>query len=170
MLKNFIWFLHYIILCCADDVVYNQSVNATSTLDKRRPDLRDELGYIAPPNRKLPPVPGSNYNTCDRIKRGRVWSKKKKTNTINCMFRYSLFKSSPLFFCFYFFFNPSPPTNFVEHVVAAAAFFFVFHFYVTLIIIIRPTLSLTFHMGSKAAHVRGIEQPTSGFKRHDAFA
>jgi Down syndrome cell adhesion protein 1 len=53
-----------------DDVVYNQSVNASSTLDKRRPDLRDELGYIAPPNRKLPPVPGSNYNTCDRIKRG----------------------------------------------------------------------------------------------------
>ncbi|KAJ8982888.1 hypothetical protein NQ317_004318 [Molorchus minor] len=52
------------------DVVYNQSCNATSTLDKRRPDLRDELGYIAPPNRKLPPVPGSNYNTCDRIKRG----------------------------------------------------------------------------------------------------
>ncbi|XP_068899435.1 cell adhesion molecule Dscam1 isoform X29 [Tenebrio molitor] len=52
------------------DVVYNQSVNASSTLDKRRPDLRDELGYIAPPNRKLPPVPGSNYNTCDRIKRG----------------------------------------------------------------------------------------------------
>lgn len=55
-----------------DDVVYNQSVNATSTLDKRRPDLRDELGYIAPPNRKLPPVPGSNYNTCDRIKRGTI--------------------------------------------------------------------------------------------------
>ncbi|KAI4460599.1 basigin related [Holotrichia oblita] len=54
------------------DVVYNQSVNATSTLDKRRPDLRDELGYIAPPNRKLPPVPGSNYNTCDRIKRGTI--------------------------------------------------------------------------------------------------
>ncbi|KAK9680805.1 Immunoglobulin domain [Popillia japonica] len=53
-------------------IVYNQSVNATSTLDKRRPDLRDELGYIAPPNRKLPPVPGSNYNTCDRIKRGTI--------------------------------------------------------------------------------------------------
>uniref|UniRef100_A0AAR5PMN7 Down syndrome cell adhesion molecule-like protein Dscam2 n=1 Tax=Dendroctonus ponderosae TaxID=77166 RepID=A0AAR5PMN7_DENPD len=53
-----------------DDVVYNQSCNAASTIDKRRPDLRDELGYIAPPNRKLPPVPGSNYNTCDRIKRG----------------------------------------------------------------------------------------------------
>ncbi|CAH0555672.1 unnamed protein product [Brassicogethes aeneus] len=53
-----------------DDVVYNQTCNAASTLDKRRPDLRDELGYIAPPNRKLPPVPGSNYNTCDRIKRG----------------------------------------------------------------------------------------------------
>ncbi|XP_049823713.1 Down syndrome cell adhesion molecule-like protein Dscam2 isoform X9 [Aethina tumida] len=52
------------------DVVYNQTCNATSTLDKRRPGLRDELGYIAPPNRKLPPVPGSNYNTCDRIKRG----------------------------------------------------------------------------------------------------
>lgn len=45
-----------------------------ATLDKRRPDLRDELGYIAPPNRKLPPVPGSNYNTCDRIKRGTVIS------------------------------------------------------------------------------------------------
>lgn len=46
-----------------------------TTIDKRRPDLRDELGYIAPPNRKLPPVPGSNYNTCDRIKRGTVISK-----------------------------------------------------------------------------------------------
>nr|XP_023016837.1 Down syndrome cell adhesion molecule-like protein Dscam2 isoform X6 [Leptinotarsa decemlineata] len=57
---------------CMYDVVYNQSCNATSTMDKRRPDLRDELGYIAPPNRKLPPVPGSNYNTCDRIKRGTI--------------------------------------------------------------------------------------------------
>ncbi|XP_046388214.1 Down syndrome cell adhesion molecule-like protein Dscam2 isoform X11 [Ischnura elegans] len=55
-----------------DDVVYNQSAGGNSTMDKRRPDLRDELGYIAPPNRKLPPVPGSNYNTCDRIKRGTV--------------------------------------------------------------------------------------------------
>ncbi|XP_024939109.1 Down syndrome cell adhesion molecule-like protein Dscam2 isoform X47 [Cephus cinctus] len=53
-----------------DDVVYQQSGVVGATLDKRRPDLRDELGYIAPPNRKLPPVPGSNYNTCDRIKRG----------------------------------------------------------------------------------------------------
>ncbi|XP_054740544.1 cell adhesion molecule Dscam2 isoform X11 [Anastrepha obliqua] len=52
------------------DVVYNQTMGPGATLDKRRPDLRDELGYIAPPNRKLPPVPGSNYNTCDRIKRG----------------------------------------------------------------------------------------------------
>lgn len=50
-----------------------------ATLDKRRPDLRDELGYIAPPNRKLPPVPGSNYNTCDRIKRGTVISKQNIT-------------------------------------------------------------------------------------------
>ncbi|XP_017784824.1 PREDICTED: Down syndrome cell adhesion molecule-like protein Dscam2 isoform X11 [Nicrophorus vespilloides] len=58
--------------CRFYDVVYNQSVNAVGTLDKRRPDLRDELGYIAPPNRKLPPVPGSNYNTCDRIKRGTI--------------------------------------------------------------------------------------------------
>lgn len=33
-------------------------------------DMREELGYIPPPNRKLPPVPGTNYNTCDRIKRG----------------------------------------------------------------------------------------------------
>ncbi|XP_072155021.1 cell adhesion molecule Dscam1 isoform X2 [Bemisia tabaci] len=53
-----------------DDIVYNQSMVGGNTMDKRRPDLRDELGYIAPPNRKLPPVPGSNYNTCDRIKRG----------------------------------------------------------------------------------------------------
>ncbi|XP_049309219.1 Down syndrome cell adhesion molecule-like protein Dscam2 isoform X14 [Bactrocera dorsalis] len=53
------------------DVVYNQTMGPGATLDKRRPDLRDELGYIAPPNRKLPPVPGSNYNTCDRIKRAR---------------------------------------------------------------------------------------------------
>lgn len=50
-------------------------MNPAGTLDKRRPSLRDELGYIAPPNRKLPPVPGSNYNTCDRIKRGTVISK-----------------------------------------------------------------------------------------------
>nr|CAD7456160.1 unnamed protein product [Timema tahoe] len=57
-----------------DDVVYNQSAGGNSTMDKRRPDLRDELGYIAPPNRKLPPVPGSNYNTCDRIKRGHTGS------------------------------------------------------------------------------------------------
>lgn len=54
----------------SDDVVYNQSMVNGNTIDKRRPDLRDELGYIAPPNRKLPPVPGSNYNTCDRVKRG----------------------------------------------------------------------------------------------------
>ncbi|XP_063975860.1 cell adhesion molecule Dscam1 isoform X4 [Diachasmimorpha longicaudata] len=56
------------------DVVYQQTGAIGATLDKRRPDLRDELGYIAPPNRKLPPVPGSNYNTCDRIKRGTVIS------------------------------------------------------------------------------------------------
>ncbi|XP_031786534.1 Down syndrome cell adhesion molecule-like protein Dscam2 isoform X10 [Nasonia vitripennis] len=57
------------------DVVYQQTGVVGATLDKRRPDLRDELGYIAPPNRKLPPVPGSNYNTCDRIKRGTVISR-----------------------------------------------------------------------------------------------
>ncbi|XP_055624194.1 cell adhesion molecule Dscam2 isoform X36 [Toxorhynchites rutilus septentrionalis] len=58
------------------DVVYNQSMGpaGAATMDKRRPDIRDELGYIAPPNRKLPPVPGSNYNTCDRVKRGTVIS------------------------------------------------------------------------------------------------
>ncbi|XP_026315579.1 Down syndrome cell adhesion molecule-like protein Dscam2 isoform X12 [Hyposmocoma kahamanoa] len=58
-----------------DDAVYNASQAAlgggTGTLDKRG-GLRDELGYIAPPNRKLPPVPGSNYNTCDRVKRQAV--------------------------------------------------------------------------------------------------
>ncbi|KAI5709459.1 hypothetical protein M8J75_000409 [Diaphorina citri] len=52
-----------------DDIVYNQSmVGGMNTVDKRH--INEELGYIAPPNRKLPPVPGSNYNTCDRIKRG----------------------------------------------------------------------------------------------------
>jgi hypothetical protein len=59
-----------------DDAVYNASQGAigggAGTLDKR--GLRDELGYIAPPNRKLPPVPGSNYNTCDRVKRQAVIS------------------------------------------------------------------------------------------------
>merc|ERR1719219_2689950 len=32
----------------------------------------EEMGYVPPPNRKLPPVPGtnSNYNTIDRIKKG----------------------------------------------------------------------------------------------------
>ncbi|CAH0581352.1 unnamed protein product [Chrysodeixis includens] len=58
-----------------DDGVYNASQaalgGAGGTLDKRG-GLRDELGYIAPPNRKLPPVPGSNYNTCDRVKRQAV--------------------------------------------------------------------------------------------------
>lgn len=34
-----------------DDVVYNQALGG-ATMDKRR-DLRDELGYIAPPNRKV---------------------------------------------------------------------------------------------------------------------
>nr|XP_037870593.1 Down syndrome cell adhesion molecule-like protein Dscam2 isoform X6 [Bombyx mori] len=58
------------------DAVYNASQaalggGAGGTLDKRG-GLRDELGYIAPPNRKLPPVPGSNYNTCDRVKRQAV--------------------------------------------------------------------------------------------------
>ncbi|XP_055385728.1 cell adhesion molecule Dscam2 isoform X15 [Condylostylus longicornis] len=62
------------------DVVYNQTMGPGATLDKRRPDLRDELGYIAPPNRKLPPVPGSNYNTCDRIKRGTVISRGMRAN------------------------------------------------------------------------------------------
>lgn len=60
----------------ADDVIYNQSMPGNAmTMGKQRPDLHDELGYIAPPNRKLPPVPGSNYNTCDRIKRGTNISK-----------------------------------------------------------------------------------------------
>lgn len=59
-------------------MVYNQALGGpggAATMDKRR-DIRDELGYIAPPNRKLPPVPGTSYNTCDRIKnRGTVISK-----------------------------------------------------------------------------------------------
>ncbi|XP_047530778.1 Down syndrome cell adhesion molecule-like protein Dscam2 isoform X47 [Vanessa atalanta] len=58
------------------DAVYSAAGalgGAGGTLDKRG-GLRDELGYIAPPNRKLPPVPGSNYNTCDRVKRQAVIS------------------------------------------------------------------------------------------------
>lgn len=58
-----------------DDIVYNQSMVGGNTIDKRCPDLHDELGYIPPPNRKLPPVPGSNYNTCERVKRGTGISK-----------------------------------------------------------------------------------------------
>lgn len=50
---------------------YNASMPPPSTMDKRHPGFREELGYIPPPNRKLPPVPNSQYNTCDRIKRGR---------------------------------------------------------------------------------------------------
>jgi hypothetical protein len=40
-------------LISTDDVVYNQALGGgAATMDKRR-DLRDELGYIAPPNRKV---------------------------------------------------------------------------------------------------------------------
>lgn len=63
-------------MVCTDDGVYNTAGGALGgggSLDKRG-GLRDELGYIAPPNRKLPPVPGSTYNTCDRVKRQAVIS------------------------------------------------------------------------------------------------
>lgn len=53
---------------------YNASMPPPSTMDKRHPGFREELGYIPPPNRKLPPVPGTQYNTCDRIKRGQCFS------------------------------------------------------------------------------------------------
>lgn len=68
----FFRYLIITIISLLDDMtVYNQSmIMGGNTLDKRHADFNDELGYIAPPNRKLPPVPGSNYNTCDRIKRG----------------------------------------------------------------------------------------------------
>lgn len=73
--RTYVYFTRLRVHCIIDDVVYQQTGVGGATLDKRRSDLRDELGYIAPPNRKLPPVPGSNYNTCDRIKRGTVISK-----------------------------------------------------------------------------------------------
>lgn len=77
--------------------VYNQSmIMGGNTLDKRHTDFNDELGYIAPPNRKLPPVPGSNYNTCDRIKRGK-YILLKLTYNIN-LFMFVLF----LLFLLYF--------------------------------------------------------------------
>ncbi|CAG0885271.1 unnamed protein product [Cyprideis torosa] len=44
-------------------------------LDKRHSHFPDELGYIAPPNRKLPPVPGGNFgnfNTINNLKRAPV--------------------------------------------------------------------------------------------------
>ncbi|KAK4008603.1 hypothetical protein OUZ56_013738 [Daphnia magna] len=53
-----------------DDVIYNQASAGNATMKRNGGDMRDELGYIPPPNRKLPPVPGTQYNTCDRIKRG----------------------------------------------------------------------------------------------------
>ena len=56
-------------VCVADDVIYNQA-GGSATMKRNGGDMRDELGYIPPPNRKLPPVPGTQYNTCDRIKRG----------------------------------------------------------------------------------------------------
>jgi hypothetical protein len=53
-----------------DEIIYNQGGGAT--MKRGGNDMREELGYIPPPNRKLPPVPGNNqYNTCDRIKRGK---------------------------------------------------------------------------------------------------
>ena len=45
----------------------------------------DEMGYVPPPNRKLPPVPGtnnSNYNTIDRIKKGKTFEKFKKLHLV----------------------------------------------------------------------------------------
>lgn len=75
--ENFLKYFLQIFFPKSDDVVYNQALGGpggAATMDKRR-DIRDELGYIAPPNRKLPPVPGTSYNTCDRIKRGTVISK-----------------------------------------------------------------------------------------------
>lgn len=96
-----------------DDVVYQQTGVGGATLDKRRPDLRDELGYIAPPNRKLPPVPGSNYNTCDRIKRGTVISKPPLPTNPN-------FRSTVVFFFYFRFFIQA----FID--VALARPFFVF--------------------------------------------
>ena len=61
-------FIHSIFL--SDDVIYNQASASHATMKRNGGDMRDELGYIPPPNRKLPPVPGTQYNTCDRIKRG----------------------------------------------------------------------------------------------------
>lgn len=61
--KHFNFILKYF----ADEGLYAQPDMRGMTLKR---EYRDELGYIAPPNRKLPPVPGSNYSTCDRIKKG----------------------------------------------------------------------------------------------------
>jgi hypothetical protein len=87
-----------------DDVVYNQALGGPpgATLNKRR-DL-DELGYIAPPNRKLPPVPGTSYNTCDRIKRGTVISNCKLTFLIFLRLSCCLAVRFPLHFEFITFF------------------------------------------------------------------
>lgn len=60
----------FILIFSSDDVIYNQASASHATMKRNGGDMRDELGYIPPPNRKLPPVPGTQYNTCDRIKRG----------------------------------------------------------------------------------------------------
>ena len=63
MYNDIYWFIG------TDGVILNQAQGMGSTM--KRGDMHEELGYIPPPNRKLPPVPGSQYNTCDRIKRGK---------------------------------------------------------------------------------------------------
>merc|ERR1712106_215856 len=58
---------------------YAQFYGAMNTMNGRMVTMRkdglpyEEMGYVPPPNRKLPPVPGtnSNYNTIDRIKKGK---------------------------------------------------------------------------------------------------
>merc|ERR1712106_1162990 len=74
-----------IIVCCVpkgrnnniSKEEYAQFYGAMNTMNGRMVTMRkdglpyEEMGYVPPPNRKLPPVPGtnSNYNTIDRIKK-----------------------------------------------------------------------------------------------------
>lgn len=126
----------------ADDVVYNQSVNAASTLDKRRPEFRDELGYIAPPNRKLPPVPGSNYNTCDRIKRGTL------PGLCSCSMMIKLLPTC--FFCLL-------PHDTSELVLLL---------YFKSLYIVRTSLSNSLHLGPEAPSVRRAQQQAGLARDH----
>jgi hypothetical protein len=85
----------FILIFSSDDVIYNQASASHATMKRNGGDMRDELGYIPPPNRKLPPVPGTQYNTCDRIKRGN-YSIQSIFHSFYLFFYFLIVDSSPM--------------------------------------------------------------------------